>query len=175
MVTSIHGAFHSKGWSKQLVTTVLMDRILLCTAHLTHRHESFLTLQVFISGNAIRVVFFFGAKPNTSQEATKTSSVTPQVPTSILLHSSWHGQGRELGDGKISAYFLFVTFADSEIWEEQQAATDSITYPYHAGIQLCGLHRAFPRQAFALTVYVASQKTAGKNCKLLNFANCTES
>lgn len=55
--TSIRGAFHSKGQSKQLVTAVLMDRTLLCTAHLTHRHESSLILQVFISVNATRAFF----------------------------------------------------------------------------------------------------------------------
>lgn len=32
----------------------------------------------------------------------------------------------KMGDGKISACFLFAAFADSEIWE-QQAAADSIT------------------------------------------------
>ena len=32
-----------------------------------------------------------------------------------------------MGDGKISACFLLDAFADSEIWEEQQAAADSIT------------------------------------------------
>lgn len=57
MATPIHRAFRSKGQSKQLVTTVLMDRILLCTAHLTHKHENSLIQQVFISGNATRVVF----------------------------------------------------------------------------------------------------------------------
>lgn len=30
-----------------------------------------------------------------------------------------------MGDGKIS--FLLAAFADSEIWEEQQAAADGIT------------------------------------------------
>lgn len=120
MATTIHGAFHSKGQSKQLVTTVLMDRMLLCTAYLTHRHESSLILQVFISGNATRVIFFHNAKPNASPnasplEATKTSSVTPCVPTSNLAHSSWHGEGMKMGDGKISACFLLAAFADSEI------------------------------------------------------------
>lgn len=102
MAASIHGAFQSKGQSKQLVTTVLMDRTLLCAAHLTHRHESSLILQLFISGNAtsVGVLSFHNAKPNASPlAATKTSSVTPCVPTSILLHSSWHGEGMKMGDG----------------------------------------------------------------------------
>ena len=63
MATSIHGAFHSKGQSKQLLPTVLMDRTLLCTAHLTDRRKSSLIRQVFISGNTTRVwIFFFPPK-----------------------------------------------------------------------------------------------------------------
>lgn len=71
----------------------------------------------------------------------------------------------KMGKGKISACFLLVAFADSEIWEQQ--AADSVTQPYRAGIQLRGSRGAFLRQAIALIVYVASQKTAGKTVNSL--------
>lgn len=61
------------------------------------------------------------------------------------------------GDGKISACFLLLTQKLKKNKQQQQTAQ-----PYNAGIQLCGSHRGFPRQAITLTVYIASQKQLEK-------------
>lgn len=106
MATFIHRAFHSKGRSKHLVATVLMDTTLLCPGHLTHSHESSLNKQVFIFENAKRMLGCFfppTIKRGFSSRNHKNFLSNSLYPTSILLHSSWHGEGTKVGDGKISA------------------------------------------------------------------------
>lgn len=73
--------------------------------------------------------FFFPSQSEEAspQETTKNFLGNSLSPTSILLHSSWHGEEIKMGDGKISACFLLTAFDDSENWEEQQEAADSIT------------------------------------------------
>lgn len=100
-------------------------------AHLAHSHESSLNKQVFISGNATRIFLGFFSpltiKRGISSRNHKNFLGNSLCPTSILLHSSWHGERMKMGDGKISACFLLTAFADSEIWGEQQEVADSIT------------------------------------------------
>lgn len=177
MATFIHRAFHSKGRSKHLVATVLMDTTLLCPGHLTHSHESSLNKQVFIFENAKRMLGCFfppQSKEVSPLETTKTSSVTPCV-----LHQFYYilpGMGKE--PKWAMARYLHVRYPHCFCWLRNLRRTTRSSKQHsltnHAGIQFCGLHRTFPRQAISLTVYVASQNS-WKNCKLLSFAKCIES
>lgn len=96
-------------------------------------------------------------KPSASSLETTTFLVTPHIHTQLLLHYSWHREGMRTGDGKISACFLLLTQKLEKNKQQQQTAQ-----PYNAGIQLCGSHGGFPRQAITLTVYIASQKQLEK-------------
>lgn len=96
-------------------------------------------------------------KPSASSLETTTFLVTPHIHTQLLLHYSWHREGMRTGDGKISACFLLLTQKLEKNKQQQQTAQ-----LYNAGIQLCGSHGGFPRQAITLTVYIASQKQLEK-------------
>lgn len=87
-------------------------------------------------------------------------------PTSILFHSSWHGEGMKVGDGKITACFLFAAFADSEIWEEQQEAADSITWPImlESNCMACTEHF---QGRLSLLLFMLHHRTAGKTVNSL--------
>lgn len=155
-------------------TTVLMDTTLLCTAHLTYSHESSLNKQVFIFENATRVFWVFSTiKRSFSSRNHKNflgNSLCPYI-NFLAFFLTW--ERNENGWWQDICMFSPHCFC----WLRNLRTTRSSrqhSLTNHAGIQLYGLHRTFPRQAITLTVYVASQNS-WKNCKLLNFAKCIES
>lgn len=154
--TSTHRVFHSEGQHKHIVTLScsLCWWMGPCFTELTK--NSFI-LQVLLLEIPQDFFLLPCEKPSASSLETTTFLVTPHIHTQLLLHYSWHREGMRTGDGKISACFLLLTQKLEKNKQQQQTAQ-----PYNAGIQLCGSHGGFPRQAITLTVYIASQKQLEK-------------
>lgn len=154
--TSTHRVFHCEGQHKHIVTLScsLCWWMGPCFTELTK--NSFI-LQVLLLEIPQDFFLLPCEKPSASSLETTTFLVTPHIHTQLLLHYSWHREGMRMGDGKISACFLLLTQKLEKNKQQQQTAQ-----PYNAGIQLCGSHGGFPRQAITLTVYIASQKQLEK-------------
>lgn len=154
--TSTHRVFHCEGQHKHIVTLScsLCWWMGPCFTELT---KNYFILQVLLLEIPQDFFLLPCEKPSASSLETTTFLVTPHIHTQLLLHYSWHREGMRMGDGKISACFLLLTQKLEKNKQQQQTAQ-----PYNAGIQLCGSHRGFPRQAITLTVYIASQKQLEK-------------
>lgn len=154
--TSTHRVFHCEGQHKHIVTLScsLCWWMGPCFTELT---KNYFILQVLLLEIPQDFFLLPCEKPSASSLETTTFLVTPHIHTQLLLHYSWHREGMRMGDGKISACFLLLTQKLEKNKQQQQTAQ-----PYNAGIQLCGSHGGFPRQAITLTVYIASQKQLEK-------------
>lgn len=106
MATFIHRAFHKKR-QIQAPCGHCADRYNPALPCSPYTQSWKLPKQVFISGNATRMLgclFSPTIKRGFSSRNHKNFLGNSLRPISILLQSSWNGEGTKMGDGKISAY-----------------------------------------------------------------------